>query len=104
MSAADVRQMIALADVARKAGAPWPDPQPLPAGLPDVPAFEPELLPESFRGWVTDVAERMQCPPDYPAVAAMVAAAALIGRQVAIRPKQRDDWTVIPNLWGAIVG
>ena len=79
-------------------------PQPLPKGLPAVPPFLPELLPSAFRAWVMDIAERMQCPPDYPAVAAMVAASALIGRQVAIRPKRRDDWTVIPNLWGAIVG
>lgn len=104
MSAPDVRRLIAMVDAEMLAGVPWPEPQPLPSGLPDVPAFEPELLPESFRGWVSDVAERMQCPPDYPAVAAMVAAAALIGRQVAIRPKQRDDWIVIPNLWGAVVG
>ena len=47
----------------------WPQPQPLPDGLPSVPAFEAELLPEAFRPWVMDVAERMQCPPDYPAVA-----------------------------------
>jgi hypothetical protein len=33
-----------------------------------------------------------------------VAAAAVIGRQVAIRPKRADDWTVIPNLWGLAVG
>jgi hypothetical protein len=33
-----------------------------------------------------------------------VAAGSLIGRKLAIRPKQQDDWTVIPNLWGAIVG
>lgn len=82
----------------------WPQPQPLPDGLPSVPAFEAELLPEAFRPWVMDVAERMQCPPDYPAVGVMVEAGSLIGRQLAIRPKRHDDWTVVPNLWGIIVG
>jgi putative DNA primase/helicase len=82
----------------------WPQPQPLPDGLPSVPAFEAELLPEAFRPWVMDVAERMQCPPDYPAVGVMVEAGSLIGRQLAIRPKRHDDWTVVPNLWGMIVG
>jgi putative DNA primase/helicase len=82
----------------------WRQPQPLPGGLPDVPSFSAELLPVAFRPWVMDVAERMQCPPDYPAVGVMVAAGSLIGRQLTIRPKQRDDWTVVPNLWGMIVG
>jgi putative DNA primase/helicase len=51
-----------------------------------------------------DVAERMQCPPDFPAVAVMIAAGSLIGRQIAIRPKRQDDWTVVANLWGAAIG
>ena len=28
----------------------------------------------------------------------------LIGRKVGIFPKAHDDWLVIPNLWGAVVG
>jgi putative DNA primase/helicase len=51
-----------------------------------------------------DVSERMQCPADFPAVAVMIAAGSLIGRQIAIRPKRYDDWTVVPNLWGAGIG
>jgi Protein of unknown function (DUF3987) len=66
--------------------------------------FEPTLLPEVFRPWIGDIAERMQCPPDYPAVAAMVALATVVGRRVGIRPKRRDDWLVVPNLWGGVVG
>lgn len=34
----------------------------------------------------------------------MVALAAIVGRKIAIRPKRKDDWTVVPNLWGAIIG
>ena len=82
----------------------WPEPKPLPSGLPDVPPFAADLLPVAFRAWVMDVAERMQCPPDFPAVAVMIAAGSLIGRQIAIRPKRHDDWTVVPNLWGASIG
>ncbi len=82
----------------------WPEPKPLPNGLPPVEPFVPALLPAAFRVWVMDVDERMQCPPDFPAVAAMVGAGAVIGRQLAIRPKRRDDWTVVPNIWGAVVG
>ncbi len=82
----------------------WPPPAPLPDALSPVEPFEPKLLPEAFRPWIEDIAERMQCPPDYPAVAVMVAEAALVGRRVGIRPKRRDDWLVVPNLWGGVVG
>jgi putative DNA primase/helicase len=34
----------------------------------------------------------------------MVSLASVIGRKVAIRPKARDDWHEVANLWGAIVG
>lgn len=75
--------------------------------IPDLPAVQPfdyDLLPAKLAPWVQDIAERMQCPPDYVAVGAMVNLAAVIGRKVAIRPQQRDNWTVAPNLWGVIVG
>ncbi len=84
--------------------AEWPEPQSLPDALPPVDSFEPALLPEAFRPWITDIADRMQCPIDFPAVGAMVALATVVGRQVAIRPRRLDDWAVVPNLWGAVVG
>lgn len=82
----------------------WPEPRPLPCALPSVHAFDRSLLPESLRPWVEDIAERIQCPIDFPAVGAMVGLAAVVGRKVGIRPKQQDDWLVTPNLWGAIIG
>ncbi len=63
-----------------------------------------ELIPEPLRPWLCDIAERMQCPVDYPAAAAIVAASAMIGNKIAIRPKVNDSWLVVPNLYGAIVG
>jgi hypothetical protein len=33
-----------------------------------------------------------------------VVAGSLIGRKVGMHPKRRDDWLVVPNLWGAVVG
>ena len=82
----------------------WPEPTPLPNALPHVDAFDAELLPVALRGWVMDIAHRMQCPADFPAVAALVALSSLIGARAVIQPKARDDWQVVPNLWGAIVG
>jgi hypothetical protein len=46
----------------------------------------------------------MQCPIDFVAVPAMVAAGSLIGRRVGIRPEAKTDWTEVGNLWGCIVG
>jgi hypothetical protein len=82
----------------------WPVSRPLPDPLPTVEPFAPKLLPDAFRPWIKDIAERMQCPPDYPAVAAMVALATVVGRRVGIRPKRKDDWHVISYLWGGVVG
>lgn len=82
----------------------WPDPEPLSIGPLPVSALKAELLPQTFVPWLSDIAERMQCPLDYPAVGTLVALAAIVGNQIAIRPKRHDDWTVVPNLFGGIVG
>ena len=80
------------------------DPKPLPEGLPSVETFDRAMLPPRLRPWVMDIAERMQCPPDFTAAAVLVALGSAVGRRCGIRPKRFDDWTVVPNLWGAVVG
>lgn len=82
----------------------WETPLPVPATLLPVESFSAYLLPRSMQMWVMDIAERMQCPPDFPAVAAIVALSSVAGRKVCIEPKRRDDWRVVPNLWGAVIG
>ena len=82
----------------------WPDPLMIPDVLPKVSPFDYTLLPDSLRPWIEDIAERVQCPPDFPAVGAMISLAAVVGRKIGIRPKRRDDWLEVPNLWGAIIG
>jgi putative DNA primase/helicase len=82
----------------------WPEPGELPSAMPTVELFRPALLPDSLRPLVMDIADRLQCPPDFPAVALMVGLGTVAGRRVGIRPKRHDDWTVIPNLWGGVVG
>jgi putative DNA primase/helicase len=98
------RVAIEVPDASATSAEIWPIPEPLPQGLPPVPKLDPLLLPQALRGWVLDIAERVQCALEYPAIGAMVALSAVVGRQVGIRPRQRDDWLVVPNLWGAIVG
>jgi hypothetical protein len=83
----------------------WPAPKPIIAELKPVPAFDADtLLPEVLRAWVMDEAERMPCPPEFIAAAALVALGSIIGARCAIKPKARDSWLIVPNLWGGIVG
>jgi len=85
--------------------ADWPVPAEIVATLPPVPPFDENLLPPVFRAWVRDIADRMQCPPEYLAVGALVAAGAVVGNRIGIQPKRHDTgWVEVPNLWGAIVG
>ena len=79
-------------------------PRALGVELLSVPSLNPAMLPESFRRWLADGAERMTVPMDYSAAAALVALAAVVGRRVCVRPKRHDDWLVCPNVWGAAVG
>uniref|UniRef100_UPI001ABA9996 YfjI family protein n=1 Tax=Bartonella taylorii TaxID=33046 RepID=UPI001ABA9996 len=54
--------------------------------------------------YIYDVSERQQAPMDFIAVSALCGLAAVIGNGVRIAPKQHDDWTIVPNLWGALIG
>ena len=85
-------------------GEAWDAPVALPDDLPPVAPFHMELLPDELREWIADIAHRMQQPPDFAAASAIVALSSLVGARAVIRPKQYDDWEVVPNLWGLIVG
>lgn len=82
----------------------WRQPMPITTTLPKVARFSGELLPEALRRYVLDVSDRQQSPVDFVAVALLCGLAAVVGNKVRIRPKSHDDWTIVPNLWGAIVG
>jgi hypothetical protein len=63
-----------------------------------------ELLPTALQEYVRDIAERTQCPPDFVGVALVVAVSTVVGRKFTIHPKKHDDWMVVPNQWGVIIG
>lgn len=76
----------------------------LPNSLPDVLPFNPEMLPAPLKNYITDIANRQQCPIDFVAVSAICGLAALLGRKALISPKQNDNWVVTPNIWGTLIG
>ncbi len=84
--------------------ADWAEPKPIPSGLLPVERFDSAMVPEAVAPWIMDVAERMQCPPDFVAVAMMVGLGSVLGRKIAVRPQRYTDWFEVPNLWGCIVG
>ncbi|MVT71067.1 DUF3987 domain-containing protein [Bradyrhizobium pachyrhizi] len=94
----DVNQMLSTDDS-------WSPIEPIKSALPPVEPLVPEMLPDGgIRDYVLDVADRQQAPPDFAAVTALCGLAAVVGNRVRIHPKQYDDWEVVPNLWGAIIG
>ena len=82
----------------------WPDPLPIRTELRRVKPFDYSLLPEPLATFVRDCALRMQCPPDYIAVAVIAMIGSLIGSSCAVKPKKYDDWIVSSNLYGGIIG
>lgn len=82
----------------------WSEPLPLPEGLAPVMKLEEAMIPEPFCKWLMDISNRMQIPPDFSTAAAIVATGSVISRACGIYPKCHDDWIVVPNLWGAVVG
>jgi hypothetical protein len=82
----------------------WPQPKPLPAGLAPVEPFSSEFLPDPLAPWVDDIADRLQCPPDYLGTTALTALGSVIGRRIGVKPQARTEWIEVPNVWGAFIG
>lgn len=82
----------------------WEKPTPFNNTLLSVLSVDDSMIPEKLRPWLMDIAYRMKCPLDFIAAGSIVMLSALIGTRLAIKPKQRDPWTITPNLWGAIIG
>ena len=91
-------------DAVAVAATEWPTPERIGSDLPPVPQMDVEaLLPAPLAGYVMDAARRKVAPPEFVAVSLLVSLGALIGARCGVRPKLRDDWIVVTNLWGAII-
>ena len=91
------------ASISEDATETWPALMPLPRAT-TVPSLPPPMVPESLRNWLVDAAARTCLPLEFVVVPALGAAGTLVGRSVGICPWRFDDYLVVPNLWGGIVG
>lgn len=90
--------------VSTEPGSVWPEPQPLSAVIPTPQALNLNLLPAALQPLVLDVAERMNVPPDMPAIFALCSLAGCVNLRARIQPRASDDkWQVTPCLWGCVV-
>jgi hypothetical protein len=104
MAAAPVWTKPSQVEVEVKDEEEWPDPKPIPRGLLPVDAFSLDFLPDAFRSWVGDISDRLQCPPDYVAVATLVAYGSVLGRRIGIKPQMKTPWAEVANIWGCFIG
>lgn len=82
----------------------WPDPKPINHSLPPVTSITKDMLPEPLYNYAINTAERLGVPIEFVAVPLVVALGSVIGTKVAIMPKRYDNWDIVPNLWGAVIG
>ena len=91
-----------LASVARYEEKQWSEPTALPLEA-TVPEMTLAMLPSALQEWCSDISERMQVPLEFAAGPAIVSLASLMGRKVVVYPKIKDDWQIVPNLWGCLI-
>ncbi len=82
----------------------WADPKPINHTLPPVASITKDMLPEPLYNYAINTAERLGVPIEFVAVPLVVALGSVIGTKVAIMPKCYDNWDIVPNLWGAVIG
>lgn len=81
-----------------------PKPRPINQTLPSVKTLTKGMLPDSLQQYVDNNAERLTTSTEYVAIPLIIALASAFGTKVSIFPQLKNDWEVIPNLWGAIIG
>ena len=101
---ADYDDLIGDAEIINLQALGKPKPKPISLTLPPVKTLSQGMLPDSLQQYVDNNAERLSTSTEYVAIPLITALASALGTKVSIFPKFQDDWEVVPNLWGAIIG
>jgi putative DNA primase/helicase len=81
----------------------WPQPEAIKNSLPPVPAFDTRFFPSKLSEYVTDIAQRMSCPPDFPGIGMMVTIQAAIGSRINCKPYDKNPWITPCGAWGMVI-
>ena len=100
---ATIAKSIAKYEVPQKLDSKWPAISPLPNLKSIAPKMTEDYLPSYIRPWIKDITDRMQVPMSFVTIPAIVSLCSVVGRQLGIYPKKKDDWFVIPNMWGTVI-
>lgn len=81
----------------------WKQPKPL-NFLRTVDPMRESLIPEPLRAWVTDTSRILQTPLEYATIPVLAAVGALLGHRACLSARPDGEHTIVPNMWGLIVG
>lgn len=100
----DYDDLIADAEIINLQALGKPKPKPISQTLPPVKTLTSNMMPKLLWDYASNSAERLSVPIEYVLMPLMVSLGSLIGSKLSIYPKMYDNWEVVPNFYGAIVG
>tara|TARA_R110000751_G_scaffold131987_1_gene234367 strand:+ start:2755 stop:5019 length:2265 start_codon:yes stop_codon:yes gene_type:complete len=101
---ANYDDLIADAEIIKLQALNKPKPKPISQTLPPVKTLTSNMMPKLLWDYASNSAERLSVPIEYAAVPLIVSFGSVIGTKLSIYPKMYDNWEVVPNFYGAIVG
>ena len=81
-----------------------PKPKPISQTLPPVKTLTSTMMPKPLWDYISNSAERLSVPIEYVAIPLIVSFGSVIGTKLSIYPKMYDNWEIVPNFYGGIVG
>ena len=101
---ADYDDLITDAEIINLQALGKPKPKPISQTLPPVKTLTSAMMPKLLWDYASNSAERLSVPIEYVLMPLMVSLGSLIGSKLSIYPKMYDNWEVVPNFYGAIIG
>lgn len=101
---ANYKDLMADAEIINLQALGKPKPKPISQTLPPVKTLTSAMMPKLLWDYASNSAERLSVPIEYVLIPLMVSLGSLIGSKLSIYPKMYDNWEVVPNFYGAIIG
>ncbi|WP_413518975.1 YfjI family protein [Psychrobacter glacincola] len=101
---ANYKDLMADAEIINLQALGKPKPKPISQTLPPVKTLTSAMMPKLLWGYASNSAERLSVPIEYVLMPLVVSLGSLIGSKLSIYPKMYDNWEVVPNFYGAIIG